>query len=453
MYAKAKLILSTSKENNTMEILSPGQKIRKIRKKFKISQKEITGGEITRELISIIENDKSKLTPAVAQIITDNINRICKERNIDFNLNIEYLLEDVKAQSNKIADKYIDFLCSNEDNISKDFTEDIKEIELFLMKYHVPEKKMIIYEKIGDIFKNQNEFNVSYIYYIKAFENHNRLFNDIRLFTLLQKIGNICIRIGRYKEAMDFNNLALAYNDTIPDELRFKVLYNNVLSHIYLKEYAEALIEIENIERTFKALNKDDIFDLNILKVNCLRYEKFYNEAFKINEYLVSTLDHNDSENRILITANILDLYTVLNDTKNIKIYIDKLISLMNNYNDTEKSFHCANAYGQIGISCNLLNNIDLSIEYYKKSIKVSKLHKNTDILVKSLNALLPILIKEKNLPEINTFKNEILELISLNIIEVSSIPVFKLLNFYNDINNKESVSNLLKFILNHKKE
>jgi len=54
-------------------------------------------------------------------------------------------------------------------------------------------------------------------------------------------------------------------------------------------------------------------------------------------------------------------------------------------------------------------------------------------------------------LPEINAFKNELLELISLNIIEISIAPIFKLLDFYNDINDKESVSNLLKFILDDK--
>ncbi|HAK42927.1 MAG TPA: hypothetical protein DCM59_09855, partial [Clostridium sp.] len=186
-----------------MEILSSGQKIRKIRKELKINQKEITAGKIARELISMIENDKSTLTPAVAQIITDNINKICKEKNIDFSLSAEYLLEDVDVQTDKIASKYIDFLSINEDNISKDFSKDIEEIELFLIKYDVPKKKMIIYEKIGDIFKKQRKYNKSYIYYIKAFENHNGLFNDIRLFSILQKLGGICIYLGKDKEALD----------------------------------------------------------------------------------------------------------------------------------------------------------------------------------------------------------------------------------------------------------
>lgn len=436
-----------------MEILSPGQKIRKIRKELKINQKEITGGEITRELISIIENDKSTLTPTVAHIITDNINRICKERNIDFNLDTEYLLEDINAQTNKIASRYIDFLCNNEDNISKDFTKDIEEIELFLLKYDVPEKKMIIYEKIGDILKKQKVFNRSYIYYIKAFENHNRLFNDIRLFNLLQKLGGICIYLGKDKEALDFNNLALVYNNTIPEDLRYKVLYNNTLAYMHLNEHDKSLLEIEHIESTFKTLTKENILELNVLKVNCLRYKKFYSDALNVNKSMLSTLSNDDTESIILITANILDIYTVLKDMSNIKIYIDKLIYIISNYSKAKESYPCPNAYNQLGISTKLIGNIELSIECYKKSIQLAKSQRNRRVLLKSLDQLLTILIEENNLEEINTFKNEVLELISLNIIDPSITPVLKLMKFYSDIGSQENLSSLLNFILECKKD
>ena len=83
------------------EILSPGKKIRKIRKSFKINQEDITGGEITRNLISIIENDKANLTSKVAIILSENINRVCKEKGIDFSVTSEYLLEDVESQAKK----------------------------------------------------------------------------------------------------------------------------------------------------------------------------------------------------------------------------------------------------------------------------------------------------------------------------------------------------------------
>ncbi|WP_346889938.1 hypothetical protein [Clostridium sp. UBA1056] len=436
-----------------MEILSSGQKIRKIRKELKINQKEITGGEITRELISIIENDKSTLTPAVAQIVTDNINRICKEKNIDFSLNTEYLLEDIDSQINKIASKYIDFLSINEDDISKDFSKTIEKIESFLIKYDVREKKMIIYEKLGDIFRRQKKYNESYIYYVKAFENHNGLFNGIRLSSILQKLGCICIYLRKDKEALDFNNLALMYNYNIPEDLRFKVLHNNALAYMNLKEYDRALLEIKHIENTFKNLTKQYTFSSNVLKVNCLRYKKFYNDAFKLSEYMLSTLDNNDTENIILITVNILDIYTAIKDIKNVRIYIDKLIYLLNNYDKVKESCYASTAYNQLGISTNLINNVELSIEYYKKSIEAARCQRNERVLLDSLDELLDILIKEKNIEEINSFKNQIIEMILLDIIEPDITPIFKLMTFYNNIGDNESLNSLLQAILDSKND
>jgi len=65
----------------------------------------------------------------------------------------------------------------------------------------------------------------------------------------------------------------------------------------------------------------------------------------------------------------------------------------------------------------------------------------------------LTILIEENNLEEINTFKNEVLELISLNIVDPSNTPVFKLMKFYSDIGSEENLSSLLNFILECKKD
>ena len=170
------------------------------------------------------------------------------------------MLEDIDSQTNKIANKYINFLSIYEDNISKDFSKTIEKIESFLIKCDVREKKMIIYKKIGDIFGKQKKYNESYIYYIKALGNHNGLFNGIKLSSILQKLGSICIYLGKYKEALDFNNLALMYDYNIPEDLRFKVLHNNTLAYTHLKEYDKALLEIKHSESIFKNLTKQYTF-------------------------------------------------------------------------------------------------------------------------------------------------------------------------------------------------
>ncbi|MGH4124765.1 MAG: helix-turn-helix domain-containing protein [Clostridium sp.] len=432
------------------EILSPGKKLKKIRKGFKIRQHEITGCEISRELISVIENDKCGLSQKVAEILAENINKICKERNIDFHLTAAYLLEDVTTQANRVADEYINFL--NNNDVSKDFTEDIRKIDLFLMNQDIPEKKSLIFEKIGDILKNQKEYYKSHTYYIKAFEHHNRLFNDIRIFNLLQKIGNVCIRLTNYKEALDFNSLALIYNNNVPEDLKYKILFNNALCYIYLEDYRSALNEINHIDKNFKNLTKQDIFELNSLKVSCYRYKKFFSDALEISNVLSDTLNENEYENTLIVVGNTLDIYSMLKDTKNIKIYIDKQIYLLNKNNKLESPYFC-NVYKQIAVACNLINNTELSKEYYKKAIKACKQYRNKQILEYSLDEFLDILIKEQNSSEINDFKNEILELISLDIMPRNDMSVYKLINFYNSIKDTEGISSLLDFILDENKK
>ena len=440
------------------EILSPGKKLKKIRKEFKIRQHEITGDEITRELISVIENDKCGLSQKVAEILAENINKICKERNIDFHLTAAYLLEDVTTQANRVADEYINFLTNNENNISEDFTENIKEIDLFLMNQDIPEKKNLIFEKIGDILRNQKEYYKSHTYYIKAFEHHNKLFNDamtfndVKTFNLLQKIGNICIRLTKYKEALDFNGLALIYKKNIPEDLRYKVLFNNVLCYINLEDYSSTLNEINHIEKTFQYLTKQDSFELTSLKSSCYKYQNFFNDALQINKNLLYSLDEDELENIILVMGNTLDIYTTLKDNKNVKVYIDKLLYMLNK-NDISESPYLCGIYKQIGVACNLINNIELSKEYYKKSIKVCKQYRNKQILKYSLDEFLDILIKEQNSLEINDFKNEILELISLNIIPRDNMLTLKLINYYNNIKDHESINSLLNFLLDENKK
>ncbi len=430
-----------------MEILSPGEKLKKIRKQFKIRQHEITGGEITREFISIVENNKSKLTPQVANILVENINKLCMERNIDFNLTSSYLLEDIKSQTNRVADKYIDFLCNNNE-INLDFQRYVKEMELFLMQYDIGERKSIIYEKIGDIYKDANEYNTSYRYYIASFESHSTSLKDIRLFKILQKLSSVCIWLNKFKEALDFNSLALIYNGDVPKKFVYKLHFNNVLSYIYLNQHSKALNEIKTIENSFNNLCKQDLFELNSLKANSLRHQKFYSEALKLNEHILTSLKDSDLENRIFILNNILDLYTLLKDVGNTKKYLTEIIDTIHRFDDIDSSYHAPNIYNQIGQSLILIENVALAKIYYEKSINACRIHKNIYVLEKSLNLYLDILIKESSLEEINTFKNQILEFISLDIMSKNDHIILKLISFYNEKRDRDSIKGLLDFVL-----
>ena len=84
---------------SNVHLLTPGEKIKKIRKDFKIKQSDITGGKITRNLISLIENNRAELTESTAKIICNSINSICEKRNIDFMMTSDDLLKNNTIQA------------------------------------------------------------------------------------------------------------------------------------------------------------------------------------------------------------------------------------------------------------------------------------------------------------------------------------------------------------------
>ncbi len=175
------------------KIISPGQKLKELRKKYKIKQHEICGTQITRGMISMIETDKAGLTKNTAILITENIKRLCEERNISCNVSLEYLLESEEEQAKKILKNFLELFSSQPEKIfSNSFQEEFGEIEKIINTYQLKDDKYTIYRTIGDIFKKSKEYYKAYSYYLRAFESCTNLFNDVRLIKLIVNIGFCC---------------------------------------------------------------------------------------------------------------------------------------------------------------------------------------------------------------------------------------------------------------------
>lgn len=428
-------------------ILSPGKKIRNIRKEFKIRQHEITGGEITRNLISIIENDKASLTPHVASILAENINEICERKGYDFRTSPEYLLESEKTQANRTADKFIEYLDKNQDKPLEDFENTIDKIELFLVKYDIFEKKIIIYEKIGDIYTKNHNYYKAYTYYIKSYENSSRLSNESCFLKLIEKIGSCCICLRKYKEALDFNNFGLMYQESIPRDIHYALLFNNVLVHKNIEDYDMALEDIENIESNFSDLicNK---FDLFTLKANCLKQKKFYTDALEIHKYNFNMVAADNVEQKIVAACNILEIYLIMNDLKNLKAWLNKSYALIRSYESIPSRVYSPSVYYDMGISYKAIHNSEMAKAYLLKSVKAGEKYNTKQSILDSMNELFEIYTGENNISDLDNLKNKLLELISMKFINDNNILILKFINYYNSMNDNESITGLVNFVL-----
>ncbi|MGG7164887.1 hypothetical protein [Clostridium ihumii] len=432
-----------------IEILSPGEKIKVIRRKFKIKQQDITGGEITRNLISIIENNKANLTENVAQILSNNINKFCSEKNINFSITPEYLLEDVHSQVNKICDDYIEFIESTPINKIDTIEYSFDELEYFLKKYNCREKKCVIFKKIGDKFLSCDNKSKAYNYYIKAYENYIIGDEGILIFSLLINLIRCCIELEKFDEALTFINFAEINLIKLKEEESYELHYNSIICYKYLENYSYQLEKIKQLEERYtKYLNENLYEKINILnlKAMCLKDKKSFLEALLIEKEICKIIPSNNIELQLLYISNILEIYGCLKDRKNLQKYLNKALKICKEINGTIKNEE--KIYYDMAMALKLLNTKEECAEYFKKSLKCAIEVKNKHIVFEAILNLFNINMEEENIEEMGNLKNMVLELISNNMLEKNTDLIFYLIKYYNEIKDYESIEDIIHFII-----
>lgn len=431
------------------KIITVGEKLKEIRKKYNIKQYELSGTELTRNMISMIETNKAGLTKSTAETLLKNIYKICEEKSIECNVTLEYLLESAEYQAQKICNEFIKLLNSNSEIIfQREFQSDLNEIQKLLDKYKLKDQKFIIYKKLSELFSDSQDFYKAYIYSLKAFENYDDPFNDVEFINLIIEITYYCNKLKKYKDILNFSKLAYIYMTNIPKDKEFKLKFNSILAYKNLKDYDSALKEIKEIECNFKEfLNIEPIEKINImiLKANCLNEESFYLDALQIHKKILD-LTKDNIELHIVTLCNILDIYIKLNDSKNIKEYTNKCIFLLKKYEQIENKKFSPEIYNIIGLGYYNQGKFEICKIYFNNSLKESKKYKKEDIIISSFEKLLNISIHSNCKNEINDLKNQLLEIISLKLLPINNIAIFQFIKYYNDIGDSESINDLVNF-------
>ena len=88
--------------------LTPEEKIAYLRKKYKLTQNDLSSIEIKRQFIGMIEIGKRGLTKNTAEIICKNFNLALKNKNINDHITVEFLLETKEEQALKKLSKMME---------------------------------------------------------------------------------------------------------------------------------------------------------------------------------------------------------------------------------------------------------------------------------------------------------------------------------------------------------
>lgn len=386
---------------SNQEVFTPGEKIYMIRKQIGASQKEIAGDKITRNLISQIENNKTKLAPSTARIIADNLKRLITKKGIKFwDITPEWLIEDKEAQLNNIANNCIKELRAMKlENKSNDFLRSkISEVEEFINHGGINLKRQYeLYEIISEIHFQLNDYCEGLLKLQLSIDIalKEKAYNDV-VRLILELSRQLYINGGSYLEAIRNMHVALnLYNEyKLKDETLLKKIYFNTALYYFLFGKINSSIEYLNRVRHECTLSTTEEMDVNLLTANC--YEN-NDELDAAKEIYLATLDValKKTETKVIIKIynNLGTIYRKKGDFEKSLKYLDHAINIKS---DLESIYYAKTLFNALENYIEMDNeelitlNFNSALEFIEKS-KNSRMY--YDLIVKIYDYFI---IKEK---------------------------------------------------------
>jgi tetratricopeptide (TPR) repeat protein len=437
-------------------ILPPGEKLKRLRVYLDATQQDASNGKISRNLISYIEQGKTKLTKDTAAIIVENLTNLAQERKISVDFTAEYLMQSEMEQAEHLLEKNIKRLLEIFDGDIEKFEIEINKAKEILQTWDITEKKAKIYEIGGDYYAKGYHHNESYIHYIISLENYIRIHDNLNVAKLYSKLGKSAYDSQNYKEVINLHNHALLIMKTCNIEepgIMKRVLFNNALAYKQLKNYDKSLDCLEELNRRFLDLNIGQQVDVLTLKGNCYYEQGNYEAAKAKYEEIFEIIDreNNDQAGKMLALVNLGRVYHKYGQTEKAIDCINDSIMIGLKAN----SVYCCDVYMELGDIYTDICKYDLAENAYIKALYKAKSTKMKGWEAKSYKKLLDTYIIrdreiyiEQLIQEINIVCKEVPKILSDD--ELKEIYL-KAARYYID-KNPEQAKDLLDFVLANQK-
>ncbi|WP_077861186.1 tetratricopeptide repeat protein [Clostridium sp. BL-8] len=307
------------------EIMKQGERLKKIRQVIlRATQDEISAGVCTRIMISLIENNKQKLSYNLAQGISKNLNEIAKKKGMNISLiTPNELMTGEDEQANYVF----------QNQILKELKE-IKMIDLFEQKLQAGEKLIETYNitdnKKIELYKLAADF-----YYYKHIYSKSEQMCEIGLKVSINSqnsLEEVTFYIYKSRNNIFTENYARALqqleyaeklnNDIVNNDLSVMILHFRALTYKKLGEYDSALKYFEMIKQ-FEIKDYKMLLRIKMVYANCFNdYHKFDEAEKEYKETLNIAMKYDDKGFISLTYLNLSDLYFNEKDYKTAAMYI-----------------------------------------------------------------------------------------------------------------------------------
>ena len=311
-----------------MNILSLGEKIKKLRKEKNMTLKELAGDRITAAQISHIERDKSHTSYELLEYLSERLD-----------VSIDYLLETKEMQSKKITDNLI---LQSEIYIKRDALDEaekeIHEIIEICEEYGLSENYGKCNYLLGDIYLKRKDGATANFYFEKALFYFIKNDDKKRIFQCYMNIANIYFDEEFYQVSLTNYYFAkdILEEINIDDPDTYKELYSKI-SKCYMKlnDSEKSLEFIEKIGNIDNDYSPEQEIELLVLKAKKLLAE---GEYVKSKDYFAKALkiiekeENKDKLAQIYLTVGSID--AEMGDNEKFLEYSEKVYDIKKNDTD-----------------------------------------------------------------------------------------------------------------------
>jgi transcriptional regulator with XRE-family HTH domain len=258
-----------------MEFLTAGEKLRKLRQQLDIDQDTLTKIGVSRNFISMLENNKRVLPHNRAIQLAELLRNVAKEKNININISDDYLISTPQEEA-------MHYCLTALDNLkASDEADTLMEI---INKYDLGTVKPRYYLTLADIFFEDKNYTQSFINYLNALDSYKRLNDYIKAPYIYNRLGRCRILKLDYSEGLSYFLKAYESSLYYSDEKIKKIsLYNIAWCSYNLNNFDDSLKYINEYLQLCSIENSlDEYMRATILKASCFVKKKDNNSAVSL---------------------------------------------------------------------------------------------------------------------------------------------------------------------------
>lgn len=426
-----------------MDILTIGEKIRKLRKEKNMSLRELGEDYVSKAQLSYIENGKA----------SPNI-ELLKYLSKKLDVNIEHLLETEKDQIKRycklwLGEMEVHVNLNNISNVKKMYKEIDKQAQEYDLTEILGENNLLMTK----VYMNTKSYDIALSYIQKSFYYYSKISNIEKVIEAIIKEGNIYtlkglyeIALNKYRQALSFYSQLLIKNL----ELESNILYNISTCYHRLKDkesarkYAEEVCKIDGQLRDTKRYAQSLLKYASTLILNS-EYTEAEDVLKKANKILKK---EEDEKTEAFIENNFGCIYLESEDYQKAYKHLMKAIQIKEEIDLDELPttlFELYKYYIKIEEEEKALEQLERAIEFSKKrELKV--------YIVKGLDYYIEYLIDKKLYQKaISKIKEQISILEKMEMKKVLLSVYLKLGNIYSLLGKNEKALETFKkaYIIN----